>query len=372
MSTSTVQLAPCVPTHAWNSNSSKICYSPNTNEVVIADAAGKIEATLSEHDQVVTGIDWAPKTNRIVTSSQDRNAYVWSYNDAEKKWMPTLVILRINRAATAVKWSPEENKFAVASGAKCVSVCYFEEDHDWWVSKHIKKPIRSTVLSVDWHPNNVLIATGSSDFKCRIFSGFIKGIDQKGAGATGWGSDLSFADVVAEIDVGAGWVHDVRFSPSGDQLAVVTHNSSFVLAEPEGKTTVIKMKDLPLRSIIWLSEKSIVCAGYDYIPMLFCLENGAWVFKKKLDEGKKKAAGPTSGTNSAFLKFQQATRVGSSSSSTAADDVNTIHKNAITCLCPKKKEGDRVTEFTSTGYDGQLITWSQASLEKEFAGLKIA
>lgn len=36
-----------------------------------------------------------------------------------------------------------------------------------WVCKHIKKPIRSTILSLDWHPNNVLLAAGSCDFKCR-------------------------------------------------------------------------------------------------------------------------------------------------------------------------------------------------------------
>lgn len=35
---------------------------------------------------------------------QDRNAYVWTFNGS--KWKPTLVILRINRAATCVKWSP--------------------------------------------------------------------------------------------------------------------------------------------------------------------------------------------------------------------------------------------------------------------------
>jgi actin related protein 2/3 complex subunit 1A/1B len=70
-----------------------------------------------------------------------------------------------------------ENKFAVACGAKCVSVCYFEEDNDWWVSKHIKKH-KSTVLKVDWHPNNSLLVTASSDFKCRIFSAHIKGVDK--------------------------------------------------------------------------------------------------------------------------------------------------------------------------------------------------
>lgn len=38
---------------------------------------------------------------------QDRNAYVWVYSEEEKAWKPSLVILRINRAATCVKWSPQ-------------------------------------------------------------------------------------------------------------------------------------------------------------------------------------------------------------------------------------------------------------------------
>lgn len=78
-----------------------------------------------------SGIDWAPKSDRIVTCGADRNAYVWSQKDGV--WKPTLVILRINRAATFVKWSPLENKFAVGSGARLISVCYFESENDWYV-----------------------------------------------------------------------------------------------------------------------------------------------------------------------------------------------------------------------------------------------
>jgi actin related protein 2/3 complex subunit 1A/1B len=77
----------------------------------------------------LAGIDWAPKSDRIVTCGADRNAYVWSQKDGV--WKPTLVILRINRAATFVKWSPLENKFAVGSGARLISVCYFESENDW-------------------------------------------------------------------------------------------------------------------------------------------------------------------------------------------------------------------------------------------------
>jgi len=134
------RLAPCITSFCFNADQYKVALCPNNNEIHIYSRVGgkyNLETKLTEHDQVVTGIDWAPKTNRIVTCSQDRNAYVWTLKDGQ--WKPVLVILRINRAATHCKWSPEENKFAVASGAKCVSVCYFEEDNDWWVSKHIKK-----------------------------------------------------------------------------------------------------------------------------------------------------------------------------------------------------------------------------------------
>jgi len=71
-----------------------------------------------QHDKLITSIDWAPNSNRIVTCSQDRNAYVWQ--EEADGWKPTLVLLRINRAATHVRWSPKENKFAVGSGARCV------------------------------------------------------------------------------------------------------------------------------------------------------------------------------------------------------------------------------------------------------------
>jgi actin related protein 2/3 complex, subunit 1A/1B len=76
----------------------------------------------AQHDKLITAISWAPRTNQIVTCSQDRNAYVWTPGP-NGEWKPALVLLRINRAATCVKWSPNEDKFAVGSGARWVKLC---------------------------------------------------------------------------------------------------------------------------------------------------------------------------------------------------------------------------------------------------------
>lgn len=110
-----------ITTHAWSSDGMSLALSQNNKEVKIFKEEGHGKwaetALLDQHDLRVTGIDWAPKTNRIVTCSADRNAYVWNLN-SDGTWKQNLVLLRINRAATCVKWSPEENKFAVGSGAR--------------------------------------------------------------------------------------------------------------------------------------------------------------------------------------------------------------------------------------------------------------
>lgn len=58
-------------------------------------------------------------------------------------------------------------------------MCSFDAENNWWVAKQLKKPIRATVLSLDWHPNNVLLAAGSADLKARVFSAYIKEVDER-------------------------------------------------------------------------------------------------------------------------------------------------------------------------------------------------
>lgn len=108
---------------------------------------------------------------------------------------------------------------------RAIAICSFDSENNWWVSKLLKKPIRSTVLCVDWHPNNVLLAAGSADMKARVFSAYVKEVDEKPV-PTVWGSKLPFNTVCGEYASPAGgWVHTVGFSPSGDILAFASRSN---------------------------------------------------------------------------------------------------------------------------------------------------
>lgn len=246
------QFAQCITCHAWSPDYSMIAFCPNNNEVhihkLVEEKWERIHV-LQKHDQIVSGIDWSIRSNRIVTVSHDRNSYVWNQEGVD--WVPTLVILRLNRAALCVQWSPRENKFAVGSGAKTVCICYYEQENNWWVSKLIRKRHDSSVTSVAWHPNNILLATTSTDGKCRVFSTFIKGVDTRDSG-TGSARDSKFGEQIIQLDLSFCWSFGVKWSPSGNTLAYVGHNSMIYFVDevgPAPSAQTVAFRDLPLRDV---------------------------------------------------------------------------------------------------------------------------
>lgn len=360
--------------HAWSGDRSRIALSHNSKQVIIYKAVGKgweKESVLDQHDLRVTGIDWAPRSNRIVTCSADRNAYVW-VEEPGGVWKHKLVVLRINRAATCVRWSPEENKFAAGSGAKMISICYYDEEYDWWVAKHIKKPLKSTVTSVDWHPNNVLVAAGATDFKVRVYSGYIKEIEGKPS-PTEWGAKMTFGNMMAEFSNsvnGGGWVHSVSFSPDGSKLAWVGHDSSISVADAGNGMSVAKLGTslLPLLSLVWISPVTMLAAGHNYVPITFNLGPGGDITEGgKLEQDKKATSGPMS---SAMKMFQNRDLLGQSDSG-AGTIINTTHENQVNELRIHCGDSGDVISISSCGGDGKLVLWDLKTLAEKIQNLRV-
>jgi len=356
--TSVNRLATSISAHAWNGAGDTLALCPNTNEIQIYRYDGStfdLLDTLFEHDAIVTSIAWAPNSNRILSCSQDRNAYVWT-NDGTS-WQPTLVILRINRAATSAAWSPREDKFAVGTGDCVVAICYFEADNNWWVSKHIKKDITSTILSVSWHPNNIILAAGGTDKCLRVFSGFIKQVDSRKdvAEGTAFGKKLPFGQLLAEHHMNS-WVLGTKFSPSGNALAWTCHDSSFHVlhcATEDRSLQSFNHNFLPLRTLVFVNERSIVAAGYDCYPILIQDEQG-WRIIKSIDA---KVSINKKG-NDARKMWEDRTARGEEETDSA--ELNSRHQNAISVLANVK---DGV--LSSSGLDGNVIVWSLSAQASE-------
>jgi len=354
------RLAVCISAHDWSPDKQRVAVCPNTNEIIIYKKTGAkfdVEHVLSEHDAIVTSIHWGRTTNRILTCSQDRNAYVWTYT--ENTWKPVLVILRLNRSATLCTWSPKEDKFAVSSGAQCVSVCYFEQDNNWWVSKHIKKEFTSTVLCTDWHPNNVLLASGGSDMFVRVHSGFIKQIDSRSevSSGTAFGKKLPFSAALAEWRMPA-WVLSIRWSPSGNKLAWFCQNSSLYVVDCATQDHVVRNVNfnlLPVRDFVWLNEDTILGGGYDCNLLLFQFQSGEWRFSKTLDN--KKTTGASKG--GARDKWVERTQMGSEGAS-QEQTLPTRHQNCISVV--KKLDNNTLS---TTGLDGNIVVWDLRKLAQE-------
>ncbi|KAF2157109.1 actin-related protein 2/3 complex, subunit 1 [Myriangium duriaei CBS 260.36] len=315
-----------------------------------------LQDELRGHDKLVTGVDIAPQSGKIVTCSQDRNAYVWEPTQ-DGTWKPTLVLLRINRAATCVRWSPSETKFAVGSGARIAAVCYFEEENDWWVSKHLKKPLRSTVTSLAWHPNSVLLGVGSTDGHARVLSGFIKGIDERPEPSV-WGERLPFNTVCGEfLNQTAGWVKGVAFSPSGDALAFVSMDSTITIAYPAGENqppkavVSVSTQALPFADLIWISESEIVCAGYDCAPLRFQGSEADWQLVNSLDpSASATSSGGPQREESALNMFRQMDLRGKAKDDT---QLKTVHQNTINTI---RFHGSKA--ISTSGVDGRVVIWS--------------
>ncbi|RMJ26635.1 3 complex [Aspergillus sp. HF37] len=334
--------------HSFSTDRKSLAVARDSNVELYQTSGNKFSLTdeLKGHEKTVTGVDIAPKSGRIVTCSQDRNAYVWERTPAG--WKPTLVLLRINRAATFVRWSPSEQKFAVGSGARVISVCYFEEENDWWISKHLKKPIRSTITTLAWHPNSVLLAAGSTDSHARVLSSFIKGVDTRPE-PSAWGERLPFNTICGEfLNDSAGWIHGVSFSPSGNTLAFTGHDSSITVVYPSAPEQPpramlnIPTRLLPMNSLIWNGENEIIAAGHDCEPIKFRGDESAWQFAGTI-ENKQGAGASSAREESALNMFRQMDLKGQTQIDT---QLKTVHQNTINTIRVYEDAGGAVRKFS--------------------------
>ncbi|RNF25948.1 putative ARP2/3 complex subunit [Trypanosoma conorhini] len=362
---------------SFNKDCSEAVFSPNNHLLYIVSCKDKtdcttweIDATLEQHDQSVSATAWHGSTNRILSCSQDRTAFVWQCN-SKGKWKPQMVMLDagVKRGLTCCAWNHSGSKVYVGSAAANVAVGRFDAENEWWICRLLEGHT-STVTTLAPHPSDdALLASGGTDGKLRLVSTFMKKLDEK--------KTASFGHVYLEKKFGA-WVHAAAWAPSGRRFAVATHDSRVhvfdvptierLCAGAEEAVTMhrINLAVLPLKSLAFVSEDHLVGGGFDYFPVLFTpsAEAGGWRLSGKWTACQTR--GVKTAQQVAREKFQNEARMGQAE---VLDEGQTRHKNTINGVL--RLRGDAGAAFNSdlkepvfatASLDGRVEAWTMGEM----------
>ena len=232
------------------------------------------------------------------------------------------------------------------------------------------KKHKSTVLCCAFHPTNgQLLATGSSDFKCRVFSTFSTDVDGSNVNAEPFIKPVEFGETYLELS-SSGWINAVAWSPSGTVLAFASQDStiSFVTFTSDGNqiTQKLRLKDLPFNKILFVSEKAVVGVGHDFNPTVVSESMGKWSVNRKLDEKADSSIDAGGGSNSS-VAAARALFVNKSSkgqdSAKESDGLWTKHESAISCIAIASKSSEkRITKISTSSADGRIVVWDLAKI----------
>ena len=194
-------------------------------------------------------------------------------------------------------------------------------------------------------------------------------MDEKPA-STPWGSKMPFGQLMSEFGGSGtgGWVHGVSFSASGSRLAWVSHDSTVSIADASKSVQVstLKTEFLPLLSVSFVSENSVVAAGHDCCPMLFNYDDrGCLTFISKLDIPKQSIQR----NMSAMGRFRNMDKRATTKDRNTA--LETLHQNSITQVSIYEVDKQDCRNFCTSGIDGAMTIWDFKTLESSIQGLRI-
>eukprot|EP00658_Telonema_sp_P-2_P017737 TRINITY_DN16918_c0_g1_i4.p1 TRINITY_DN16918_c0_g1~~TRINITY_DN16918_c0_g1_i4.p1 ORF type:complete len:230 (+),score=53.06 TRINITY_DN16918_c0_g1_i4:721-1410(+) len=201
----------------------------------------------------------------------------------------------------------------------------------------------------------------------KVFSSVDKKLDSKATAKAVFGDNTKppkFGDELVSTPL-RGWIEACAWSPSGETLAVATHESrvTMILVGLGGSFGTVEvhpvnLRGLPLTSLVFANDSTLVGAGYDMDPLKLAQSANGWVVEGHLDERKQKNVT----RNVKQQMIDMAARAGQ-----ALHEHDTTHENTITSI---RSVADG--QFTTSGLDGRIAVWNISNLQDCFAKLKLS
>lgn len=366
----------------WNANGSLAAVCPTNNEIWIFETAGSPDISkwtkvcvLKEHFNVISSLNWHPKTNLLLSASTDRGAIVWEQGTGDKKYefMPQMGMIKEQKANLDAAWNGRGDKFVIGSSSGYVYVGTYSKANNFWVAHPVsKKPQhKASVVSVKFDPGcSRVVASASLDGTVQITSCFSEDLDKDSTSGP-FGMVSSYGDVLVTIPSNA-WINFVAFSPNSSIIAYGTHDSELNFANvaevgsSNGKSKVkpekLMLKGNPLLSGMFISDDKFVGAGFDKVPYLYQGAGKNWKQVKVLDSGIDKVRKAKITGNSFLDKRVYFNADIKLSSEVEMKETDTMHANYINCMQTFASDGTKPLILSTSDVNGYLNWWDVQNL----------
>ena len=243
---------------------------------------------LKSHYQYISGLDWCPETNRILSCSYDKTSFVWDL--VEEKWTPSNVVVTTKLGYLCCKWNKRGDKFCEGTSAKQLLIGYYNKDPKvkWWMGINIKAH-KSSVVTCEIDPTSLYVISGSTDMRIFVSSCYKPEIDDDFLTEEQKASAKPFGDVIYEFKENS-WINSVSWLPNGylglaagqDAVITVVHPT-----ENENKEEQIKCKHAPATMLIPKDDKSFYAVCYDRNIFEYEKKGEEWEVKKIITAKKE-------------------------------------------------------------------------------------
>jgi actin related protein 2/3 complex subunit 1A/1B len=368
------RIMPGIQCFAWNADGSLVAICPTNQEIWIFETASSPDISkwtrvkvLKEHFNVITSLDWHPKTNLLLSASADRGIIVWEMGKDNTVWLPQLGVIKEQRANLDASWNMRGDKLAVASSSGQVYVGKFSSDNNFWVAHavNVKKPIhKASVTCVRFDPmSSRVICSASLDGTVQITSSYYEELDAASS-AGPFGNVTSYGENLVTITCN-GWINSLSFSPSGKALCYVTHDcelnfldvTEIASGNKKPKSEKLLHTGNPHMSCVYLAEDKLIATGFDKVPILYKNEGGSWKNIKTLDDGILKERATKISGNSFLDKKVYFNSDFKLDNSVMVAETDTKHANYINCLKVYARNGDKVMILSTSDINGYLNFW---------------
>ena len=297
----------------------------------------KLLYTLDSHFQYISGLDWCPATNRLLSCSYDKTSFVWEFSD--KKWNPNNVVATTKLGYLCCKWNKRGDKFCEGTSAKQLLIGYFNKKSNWWMGVNIKAH-KSSVVTCEIDPTSLFVLSGSTDLRIYVSSCYLPKVDDQFLNDSTKPLAQEFGQVIYQFKTNC-WVNSVAWLPSGNLGIVAGQDATIsVINYSEQKSDVIRCKHSPATSLIPISDTSFLAVCYDRNIIEYGKEGDSWKIKKTITE---KGSGAQQKAKSSIVsaqleKFQKMGNINKDNLAVSTKQAGHLHQSLISSANIKGKD----------------------------------